>query len=136
MRNGSLTRKHNGQPRIARAAACAYEALESRRLFSVLLALSGPQTITPFATLNVSADNARSTDGGATFTQFRTIATTSDIYNGTFNEIRGNAQFSLAAGPDGIGGQAVYIAYVNSAVETGNGLDQRITISGSNNAGS
>ena len=43
---------------------------------------------------------ARSTDGGATFGQFRTVATSADINNGTFSEVRGNAQFSLASGPD------------------------------------
>src|SRR4051812_4336800 len=79
---------------------------------------------------------ARSSDGGATFTQFRTIAATSDLYNGTTNEIRGNAQFALATGPDGIGGQAVYLVYINSAIEPGNGLDRRITLTGSNDAGS
>src|SRR5206468_384096 len=56
--------------------------------------------------------------------------------NGTVNEIRGNAQFALASGPDGLGGQALYVAYVNSAIEIGNGLDQRITINASNDAGS
>jgi hypothetical protein len=79
---------------------------------------------------------ARSTDGGATFGQFRTIATTADIYNGTAIEVRGNAQFSLATGPDGLGGQALYLAYINSAIETGLGLDQRITLIASNDAGS
>ena len=37
-------------------------------------------------------------DNGATFWQFRTIATTTDIYNGTSAEIHGNAQPSLATG--------------------------------------
>src|SRR5947208_10389040 len=43
---------------IRKAALCTYETLESRRMFSVSLALSGPQTITPGPTINVSADNS------------------------------------------------------------------------------
>ena len=52
---------------------------------------------------------ALSYDNGATFSWFRTIATTSDIYNGTSAEIHGNAQVSLATGPDGLGASAVQL---------------------------
>src|SRR5262245_56051187 len=57
-------------------------------------------------------------DNGATFFQFRTIATTTDIYNGTTAEIHGNAEVSLATGPDGSGGNALYVAYVKSVIES------------------
>src|SRR5436190_3845783 len=59
----------------------------------------------------------QSYDNGATFWQFRTIATTTDIYNGTSAEIHGNAQPSLATGPDGLGGQALYVTYVKSVIK-------------------
>jgi hypothetical protein len=58
---------------------------------------------------------ARSTDGGATWGQFRRSTAPTDIYNGTYSEIHGNAEFSLATGPDGLGGQAVYLAYGSTA---------------------
>src|SRR4051812_11487092 len=78
---------------------------------------------------------ARSPDGGATFDQFRVLASNTDIYNGTAAEIHGDAKFSLASGPDGHGGQATYLAYIQSAIEGSAGLDQRVMLDATNDAG-
>lgn len=71
---------------------------------------------------------ARSTNGGASIDQTTLIDTQADI--GT---LPGVDRWNLGTGPDGLGGQAIYIAYTQNVAEPG--TDQRIVVAGSNNAG-
>ena len=64
---------------------------------------------------------ARSSDGGATFTQFRVVDSRSDA-----GSLLGIDKFHLASGYEpNLGGEAVYIAYTQNSTEAG-GTDQRI----------
>ena len=64
-----------------------------------------------------------SSDDGATFTQTTTVDSIADLV-GSFD------RFNLATGPDGLGNQAVYVAYSKSTV-----VLKQIVVAGSNNGG-
>src|SRR5262245_56948677 len=67
---------------------------------------------------------ARSDDNGATFSQVTTVDSQLDI-------VFGLDHFNVATGPDGLGHQAVYVAYHEEIA----GIVDTIEISGSNNDG-
>ena len=64
-----------------------------------------------------------SSDDGATFTQTTTVDSVADII-GSIN------RFNLATGPDGLGHQAVYVAYSKTTI-----VLKQIVVAGSNNGG-
>ena len=64
-----------------------------------------------------------SSDDGATFTQTTTVDSIADLV-GSLD------RFNLATGPDGLGNQAVYVAYSKSTV-----VLKQIVVAGSNNGG-
>jgi hypothetical protein len=80
-----------------------------------------------------------SADGGATFARFTVIDVQANVTfvdsNGQTKTLPGVDKWHLATGLDpSTGNQAVYIAYGQIVME-GTDIDQRITVSGSNNAG-
>jgi Ca2+-binding RTX toxin-like protein len=79
---------------------------------------------------NTTLVTARSDDGGSTFFQFRFPDSNGDNHN-----VPGVDKWFLTTGLDPTtGGQAVYIAYTHNANEV-LGLDQQITVVGSNDGG-
>jgi hypothetical protein len=79
---------------------------------------------------NTTLVTARSDDGGSTFSRFRFPDS-----NGDNHSLPGVDKWFLTTGLDpSTGGQAVYIAYTHNANEV-LGLDQQITVVGSNDGG-